>query len=136
MYTRLGDILRINGKYSESIAEYLKALSIRQKISTVDRILSNLHFLLAVCYIYKSSEKDILDPLAEKKHAFNHYSESRSVLQRLIESKSESESSQTDIKELIEELTETIDALGLEIKELEVPASSSTNLNYSLCVGS
>jgi chromosome segregation ATPase len=118
--------MRMNGKFTESVEEYSKALEIRSRISSsTDRILSNIHFLLAVAHIYKSSEKEVSDPIAEKQQALTHYIQSRKVLEERLKlpksqttTEEEENKANGEIKELIDELTETIDALRTEIKEV------------------
>lgn len=139
VYVRLGDVQRMNGNTAEAVEEYTKALALRSRISpNSHRILSNIHYLLAIAYIYKSSEDKNSDPIEEKRHALHHYELSRAELQKQLKTGSESSSSSAaatsssssssekvteeannnDVKELIDELTETIDALRGDIAEV------------------
>jgi uncharacterized FlaG/YvyC family protein len=136
--------MRMNGKFTESVEEYSKAFEIRSRISSpTDRILSNVHFLLAVAHIYKSSEKEVADPIAEKQQALTHYIQSRKVLEERLklpksqttteEEENKANKANNEIKELIDELTETIDALRTEIKEVSLD-NPVTGLHCSILI--
>ncbi len=126
----------MNGNMTEAVEEYNRALTLRTQITPNDhRILSNVHYLLAISHIYKSSESKTTDPLEERRQALQHYEASRSELQKQLtdvggvtstSSSSESSSKEkgdegedkNEVKELVDELTETIDALRAEIAEV------------------
>lgn len=127
-YTRLGDLMKLNGKLDESISEYKKALELKSKLcSKHDRALSNIHFLIAIAYIYRAAEKSNIDPLQDKREALEHYQLSKEVLCKKLEIDGDSISttSKEEIKELIDELSENVDALRSEIDETVKPSKSS-----------
>jgi hypothetical protein len=72
--------MKLNGKLNESISEYKKALELKSKLcSKHDRALSNIHFLIAIAYIYRAAEKSNIDPLQDKREALEHYQLSKEV---------------------------------------------------------
>lgn len=148
VYVRIGDLQRINNLYDEALDEYKKSLTICDVICKAsDRQYSDIHFAIAVTYIYKSGAENA-DKAKEKSSAKEHYTRAKeSISLRLAEllqtgptpaaigsSSSSSSSSSTstsavqdsdvklwekevaDARELVDELTETIEALTAEIK--------------------
>lgn len=119
--------MKMNGTLSAAIEEYSKALEIRSKISPMDhRIISNIHYLLAIAFIYQASEQKDNPSTETRRTALHHYEQAQKYLQQFTLCSSSSSSSQSiqeeelkEVQDLINELKETIDALSAEIAEVE-----------------
>lgn len=144
---RLGDLKRFEGDTAAAMEEYRGALSIRETCCAPhDRALSDVHFSLAVAFIYLASEEQ-QDILACKRAALAHYGQSRDVLKLWIEEYKKNPTSLMPstindlysveytpgfIEQLIGDLTETIDALKQEITNPESTSmsGSSTTIGF------
>jgi tetratricopeptide (TPR) repeat protein len=124
VYIRLGDLMRLEERPADAVTEYMKALSLREKIcSSNDRDLCDVYFCLAVAYVDLSSKVEEMEVKDRKKDALEFYRKARMVLQNQSEICAESE----DVQDLIDILTETIDALTMEL----TTSSSSDNVGSS-----
>lgn len=77
VYLRLGDVNRFNGNYNQAILDYQCCLSIRNDIFKshdrftfkinifVDSKIADIHYTLALVYLYKAADSDELDPEAQ-----------------------------------------------------------------------
>lgn len=122
--------MKMNDTLSSAIEEYSKALDLRSRITPLDhRIISNIHYLLAVAYIYQASEQKENPSTETRRTALQHYEQSKKFLQEYTQSSSSSSSADSsrrniseeelkEVQELIDELKETIDALAAEIAEV------------------
>lgn len=116
--------MRLEERPADAVTEYMKALSLREKIcSSNDRDLCDVYFCLAVAYVDLSSKVEETEVKDRKKDALEFYRKARMVLQSQSEICAESE----DVQDLIDILTETIDALTMELKT----SSSSDNVGSS-----
>eukprot|EP01034_Spumella_vulgaris_P029802 gene29802-36909_t len=118
IHVRLGDLLRFNDNLPDAIVEYEKALVIRNKICEKhDTLLSDVHFSLAVVYIYNANEKDSgVNPVLERKKALVHYTTAKEILQLWLAANKASPDFDF-MSENVDMLQETIDALESDIKE-------------------
>lgn len=130
VYIRIGDLLRQDEQVHEALYEYEKALHIRDGLcESSDRLLCDAHFALAVTHVDLSSAKSGSeeDPIEHKHRALYHYRGARECLNlSLMElsgkneagSEANKEKDVNELKDLIDVLTETIDALEADLKEV------------------
>jgi tetratricopeptide (TPR) repeat protein len=126
VYIRLGDLLRIEEQPRAAADEYLKALTIRLRTCPPhDRMLCDAHFSLAMAYVDLSSEKFATgEALESKRLALEHYLKAREVLQQEVAVKAGTEKVE-EAQELVDELTETIEALQADLQSGGTSSSST-----------
>lgn len=118
VYIRLGDLLRSEEQPRGAADEYLKALNIRLRTcSAHDRMLCDAHFSLALAYVDLSSEKFSTDDALESKRlALEQYLKAREALRQEIVFKVGAGKDANEARELVDELTETIEALQTDVR--------------------
>lgn len=116
VYIRLGDLLRIEEQPRAAADEYLKALTIRLRTCPAhDRMLCDAHFSLALAYVDLSSDKFATGEAFESKQlALEQYLKAREVLRQEVAINLGTEKV-NEPQELIDELTETIEALQADV---------------------
>lgn len=125
VYIRLGDLMRLEERPDDAVTEYSKALTLREKVCQPDdRDLCDVFFCLAVAYVDLSSKVDGEEVKHKKEEALKYYLRAREVLELHLSSVSSSSKQDidtvnvSDIQDLIDILSETVDALGAELKQL------------------
>lgn len=119
----MGDLMRLEEKPDIAVEEYSKALNIRERLCKQgDRGLCDAHFCLATAFIDLSSKKEASEVARCKESALSHYRTARDVL--IVERNESKDHSETS--ELIDELTETIQALEVELADSKLSTKSSS----------
>ncbi len=136
-----------------ALSEYKDCLALQESIlDPDDRTIAQTYFMLAVTHIYNSTS-DGKNPINEKKNALSYYYSTRDSLKlRLAKLNAETTPANSednskisneieDIKDLIDELNETTEALTTEIDQLQKENmsikqqdnnSSSNNINTNI----
>lgn len=127
--------MRLEERPDEAVTEYSKALVLREKVCQPDdRDLCDVFFCLAVAYVDLSSKVEGEEVKHKKEEALKYYLRAREVLELHLSSVSSSSKQDintvnvSDIQDLIDILSETVDALGTELKQL---GTSNSNMSSS-----
>eukprot|EP01033_Poteriospumella_lacustris_P010899 gene10898-7754_t len=114
VYIRLGDLMRLEERPGEAVTEYDKARIIREKVCQPhDRELCDVYFCLAGAFIDLSAKVDESEASEKKQEALVNYRRARDVL--LVRKPLMSGADVQEIEDLVDILTESIDALQVEM---------------------
>ncbi|EWM28664.1 nuclear autoantigenic sperm protein [Nannochloropsis gaditana] len=84
VYLRLGDLQKANGNFTQAVDDYLRSLEIYAKVCDEDsRVIADLHYQLAMMYIYASVEEE--HAVTFKSKALEHYIQCARVFEILVE---------------------------------------------------
>lgn len=127
VYSRLADISRFDGHYREAIRDYTECLRLRQAaLPPTSRDLADVLYNMGVCHVYLSNEQGSFKQ-AELREAIAKYSQARDILKKRSEEESTPSAEKDDLRSIVEDLGEEIEALQQELEQEGAGASSSSS---------
>jgi tetratricopeptide (TPR) repeat protein len=127
VYSRLADISRVDGHYQEALRDYTECLRLRQAaLPPTSRDLADVLYNMGVCHVYLSNEQGSFKQ-AELREAISKYSQARDILKKRSEEESTPSAEKDDLRSIVEDLGEEIEALQQELEQEGAGASSSSS---------
>lgn len=118
--------MRLEERPADAVGEYEKARTVREGVyEPHDRELCDVYFCLAAAYIDLASKVEESEVLMKKQEALNYYKKARNVLQ--LQKSDVTAVDITEVDDLIDILTESIDALQVELNQPATYSSSSAS---------